>query len=128
MSGLVRIASGAFSLDSAVDLQKLREMEKDEIAGHIVHTDFPLTHFGKAVLNRDRADYFCNGGHIALKDAQIVREPEYKEKQAHIPIKEEYSKAYNLYLQEDGKEVFLGVACYSDKYKKLVADKVFYRG
>ena len=35
----------------------------------------------------------------------------------------------NMYGTMDGqKNVFLGVAFFSKKYKKLVADKVFYRG
>lgn len=137
MTGLRRTASGAFLLEDAVDLQELRQMDPEEIARHVLPTDFPLTHFGKAVVNRDRAAYFCNGGHIAMKDAVIVSEPEYKEKQAHIPIRERYRKAYCLYLRDSGeksggetghKDIFLGVACYSEKYKKLVADKVFFRG
>jgi hypothetical protein len=42
---------------------------------------------------------------------------------------DEFKDAYNMYGTMDGQEnVFLGVAFFSKKYKKLVADKVFYRG
>ena len=44
-------------------------------------------------------------------------------------ISKEFKDAYNMYGTMDGQEnVFLGVAFFSKKYKKLVADKVFYRG
>lgn len=128
MTALERVSSGRFSIADAVDLERLREMNREEISRHVVPTDFPLIHFGKAVVNKDRAEYFCNGGHIAMKDVKILRRPEYEDKEAHIPVKEAYKKAYNLYLQDSGREIFLGVACYHDKYKKLAADKVFHRG
>lgn len=128
MTALERVSSGRFSLEDAVDLEKLRAMEREEISRYVAPTDFPLVHFGKAVVNKERAEYFCNGGHIAMKDAKILRRPEYEDKEAHIPVKEAYKKAYNLYLQDSGQEIFLGVACYHDKYKKLAADKVFHRG
>ena len=49
-------------------------------------------------------------------------EPEFR-------IRDEYRKAYKVYSQTEDKleKRFLGVAFHSDKYKKLVADKVFAR-
>jgi hypothetical protein len=43
---------------------------------------------------------------------------------------DEYKKAYNVYLGKTGPSgleagAFLGVAFYSEEYKKLVADKIF---
>lgn len=128
MTGLVRTASGAFSLESAVDMETLRNMDREEALALLLPADFPLVHFGKALLDQKQAGYFCNGGHIALSEIRVEREPAYKEKEPHIPVRPEYRCAYNLYLTEGGQETFLGVAFYSSKYKKLVADKVFFRG
>ncbi len=128
MTGLVRTASGAFLLEDAVDMEKLRDMDQEQARALLVPPDFPLIHFGKALLGREQAAYFCNGGHVSLKDVLIEREPAYKEREPHIPLRPKYRCAYNLYLKEGDQETFLGVAFYSSKYKKLVADKVFFRG
>lgn len=128
MTALTRTGSGVFSLDQAVDLNALKAMDQGEARSLLLPPDYPLVHFGRAVLNREKAAYFCNGGHISMRDADIEREPVYKNKSPHIPVREEYKNAYNLYVKERGKPLFLGVAFYSKTYKKLVADKVFYRG
>lgn len=128
MSGLVRTASGAFSLEDAVDMERLRNMEQEEARALLLPPDFPLIHFGKVLLDQEQAAYFCNGGHISPRDVTIEREPAYKEKQPHIQLRPEYRQAYNLYRKDGAQETFLGVAFYSSKYKKLVADKVFFRG
>ncbi len=128
MTALTRVKSGVFDLEQAVDIRTLREMDQEEAKGLLLPPDYPLVHFGKGVLNSERASYFCNGGHISLKDVLIEREPVYSEKEPHIPVRDAYRRAYNLYLRDNGRDVFLGVAFFSSKYKKLVADKVFYRG
>lgn len=126
MTALTRTASGAFDLKDAVAIEQLREMDQERARSLLMLPDYPLVHFGKVVLDRERAVYFCNGGHISFKDALVEREPEYKCKEPHIPLRPEYKDAYNLYLRDAGQDIFLGVAFYSTKYKKLVADKVFY--
>lgn len=128
MSGLIRTGSGVFSLDQAVDLEVLRTMDPEQARSLLLPPDYPLVHFGRAVLDSEKAAYFCNGGHISMRDAIIEKEPVYQNKSPHIPVREEYKNAYNLYVREQGETVFLGVAFYSKTYKKLVADKVFYRG
>lgn len=128
MSGLTRLASGVFRLEDAVDLEKLRDMEQEEAQKLLLPPDTPLVHFGKAVLDKKQADRFCNGGHISMEEVAIERQPFYKDREPHINVRPEYREAYNLYLREDGCDIFLGVAFYSSKYKKLVADKVFFRG
>lgn len=128
MTALTRTGSGVFSLDQAVDLEMLKNMEQEDARRLLLPPDFPLVHFGRAVLTRDKAVSFCNGGHISMRDAVIEREPLYRSETPHIPVREEYKNAYNLYVREQEKNVFLGVAFYSKTYKKLVADKVFYRG
>ncbi|MCI8647019.1 MAG: tRNA pseudouridine(55) synthase TruB [Firmicutes bacterium] len=126
MTDLVRTASGVFDLEHAIDLETLRSMEQEEARSLLLPPDYPLVHFGKVVLDKDRASYFCNGGHISLKEVQLEKKPAYLEQRPHIPVRDQYRQAYNLYLSEADKEIFLGVAFYSSKYKKLVADKVFY--
>ena len=58
----------------------------------------------------------------------IISEPEFKNKDFVMEIRPEYRRAYNIYKKSNDGEVFLGVAFYNTKYKKLVADKVFARG
>lgn len=128
MTQLCRTESGVFQIADAIDIRKIREMSRQEAENQILPADYPLIHFGKAVLDRQTARYFCNGGHIAMEKALLEKEPFYKEREAHIPIRPEYKAAYNIYMREAGEDTFLGVAFYSSKYKKLVADKVFYRG
>lgn len=128
MTGLQRTQSGVFRIEDAVDIRDLREMSRDEIEPYVLPADYPLVHFGKAVLDRENAQYFCNGGHISLKNASVERKPYYQDRQPHIQARPEYRQAYNLYLRKTDGDLFLGVAFYSSKYKKLVADKVFCRG
>ena len=143
MSSLVRLASGIFTIEDAVSLDELvelaqtAELSRLNLDGVLTHeqirkflkpADYPLVHFGKAVIKeRERADWFVNGGHIALNEVVIEREPEYASKEPPFEIRDEYKRAYNLYGDIDGKETFLGVVFYNTQYKKLVADKVFYR-
>jgi tRNA pseudouridine55 synthase len=127
MSSLVRLASGVFTIDDAVSLDDLADMSQSEISKIVKQADYPLVNFGKAIINdRERADWFVNGGHIALNEVLIEREPKYALTEPPFEIRDDYKKAYNLYVEKDGEDVFLGVAFYNDKYKKLVADKVFY--
>ena len=92
--------------------------------------EYPLIHFGTAVVNPDLGKKFVDGWHIALKDCRIEARPEYEKKEPEMPIREEYRRAWNLFMEEeDGtNRQYLGVAFYNFKYKKLVADKVFFRG
>lgn len=129
MTGLTRTASGAFSIENAVDIRKIRDMEPAEVKELILEPDFPLTYFGKVILDAKQSRDFCNGHHIRLQDVTVEREPFYKIEEPHIPVREEFRRAYNMYGTMEGQEnVFLGVAFFSTIYKKLVADKVFYRG
>lgn len=125
MSSLVRTASGCFLLEDAIDIKALREMEPEEIKGKIKQTDYPLVHFGKALVSPERGRFFCNGGHLKGEDVEIERRPKYETEQGHIPIREEYRHAYNMYMRSEEGDTFLGVAFYNGKF---VADKVFYRG
>ncbi len=129
MTGLKRLASGAFSMEDAVDIRQIRDMDKEEVLKLVLEPDFPLIHFGKVILDEKLSRDFCNGHHIPMHQVTVEKEPYYREHEPHIPVREEFKDAYNMYGTMDGQEnVFLGVAFFSKKYKKLVADKVFYRG
>lgn len=116
MSFLLRTASGRFSIEETVtveSLAKLKDEEKgldwDSLKTHILPTDYPLVHFGKAKLNVDRGGWFINGGHISMKEVEIEKASGHND-------------FYNLY---DKNNKFLGVCAYNYEYKKLVAEKVF---
>ncbi|MEG0663391.1 MAG: tRNA pseudouridine(55) synthase TruB, partial [Anaerovoracaceae bacterium] len=102
MSALSRTASGVFFIEDAIDLEELRTMSKEEIIPLILPTDYPLVNFTPVQLSREEAKNFIDGKHIVYS-GEIT------------------GKKYKLYCEE----TFLGVAKYSEKYKKLVADKVF---
>lgn len=129
MSCLIRTESGAFTIDDSVTIEQLKEGNP---ADYLLEADFPLVHFGKAVVNEERGKWFVNGGHLRMSEANIITEPEFKDAEAGLNIREEYKKAYNIYMAKYGSEfegagTFLGVAFYNEEYKKLVADKIFYR-
>ena len=129
MSGLVRLASGVFTVEDAVSLDELNQMDVHEISKLLKRADYPLVHFGKAVVHhKERAEWFISGGHLALDEVFIELQPEYASKEPPFEIRAEYKKAYNIYVRLNDEDVFLGVAFYNEQYKKLVADKVFCRG
>ena len=51
-----------------------------------------------------------------------------KECTKHIEMRDEFRRAYNAYVQEGEKEVFLGVAFFDEERQSFKADKVFCRG
>ncbi len=179
MESLCRIASGAFEIENAIDLNELidkyggRRYEGEkyfvEAAGEtaladieklVLPTDYPLTHFGTALLDAEYSRRFIDGWHIAMHECEITARPEFESREPEIEIRDEYRRAYKIYgrllpknsfaktdgngqaADEDAKSesaesgrkdgsciepVFLGIAFYDKKYKKLVADKVFCR-
>ena len=128
LTALTRMASGAFKIEDALPLDALEKMSKEDIEAVMLCVDYPLTHFGKVLVDRDTARKFIDGFHIPLDKCSIVEEPEFKKKDCILEIKPEYKRAYNIYMRGSSDTLFLGVAFYNFKYKKLVADKVFARG
>ncbi|MBN7772145.1 tRNA pseudouridine(55) synthase TruB [Clostridium aminobutyricum] len=148
MSALERTASGVFSVEDAVDLEALKKLKQgenkrdpetgkiieyaraipDEMNAFVVDVDVPLTHFGKAVLFDNRVKWFCDGGPVHEQQVKILKNPEYKEKNALIEIREEFKNAYNIYREKNGQELFLGVAFHNEETMEFKADKVFGRG
>jgi len=141
MTSLVRTKSGGFAIEDAVSLEQLEAMKEaagGEEAGDewidqvLLPVDMPLIHFGRAVVSEELGKKFVDGWHIALRDCRIESYPEYSGREAEMKIREEYRRAWNLYQEAEGADgklqlQFLGVAFYDRKYKKLVADKVFFR-
>lgn len=127
MSCLIRTASGAFTLDKTVTIEELMEGDPEQ---YRLEPDFPLVHFGKAIVNVDRGRWFANGGSLRMSDVEVTEEPEFKNAEEELNLREEYKKAYNIYLHQDlltGRESngFLGVAFYNEDHEKFVADKIF---
>jgi tRNA pseudouridine55 synthase len=125
MSCLIRTASGAFTLDNTVTIEELMDGNPEQ---YRLEPDFPLVHFGKAVVNKDRGKWFTNGGHLRMSDVSITREPEFQKAGDELNIRQEYKNAYNIYLEqrpgENGND-FLGVAFYEKEQNRFVADKIF---
>lgn len=128
MSGLRRLSSGVFSIEQAVDIRDIREMDREEVEKLLLAIDYPLVHFGKAVLNKKQAQFFCNGGHIVPQETVVEKKPIFESQEPHISVRPQLRRAYNMYLRDGREERFLGVAFYNAKYKTFAADKVFYRG
>lgn len=178
MESLERLASGPFKIEESIDLYELvdtyssrrfegekyfvQQAEDDalrQIEKLILPADYPLIHFGTAIMDGETARRFIDGWHISMKECEITQRPEFEEKAAPMEIRPEYRGAYKMYRRiaerckdgaadaaddsgqsalpageasasgstAPGSMQFLGVAFYSPKYKKLVADKVFCR-
>jgi len=127
MSCLIRTASGNFTIENTVTIEELTEGTPEK---YLLAPDFPLVHFGKAFVNADRGKWFVNGGHLRMSDVVIMKEPEFRDVETELDIREEYKNAYNIYLDpellpNEDSNGFLGVAFYNPQYEKLVADKIF---
>lgn len=126
LKGGIRVLAKLYGVET---LDPALEAEFDEIDdivnGIMISPDKPLESFGTAkVLTKERSEYFIGGGHIRMDEVEILKEPRYAESDFPLPMRDEFRHAYRLY---DPVGVFLGVAFYSFKYKKLVADKVFFK-
>ena len=125
LRGGIRVLAKLYGVET---LEPALEAEFDEIdmlVNKIIENpDEKLLAFGKAkVLSNEKVEYFIGGGHIRMDEVEILESPRYEGCEFPLPMREEFKHAYRLYAL-DG--TFLGVAFYSFKFKKLVADKVFY--
>lgn len=126
LSRLERLASGIFSMESAINLEELKTMSRDNIDQLFLPSYTPLIHFGKVVTDKINAIKFAGGWHLSFDDCQVLGKPRFGTEDFFLPIREEFTKAYNVFGIIDDREEFMGVAFYNEKYRKLVADKVFY--
>lgn len=128
MISLERTSSGRFDIKDSTELSALEGMKPEEIFGIMKDADFPLVHFGRASVGKQTAMKFINGQHLPLNLCSVERLPEYRDRLPEIDVRPEYRNGYNVYYRAEKEDIFLGVAFYSDRYKKLVADKVLIRG
>ena len=128
MSGLTRLASGAFSIEDAVPLDDLKDMDEDEVNGLLKSADYPLVHFGRAIMADEEALWrFTNGIKLDPREVIIEEEPYYASEDPPFPIREEYRRAFRVYGAYGGAEAFLGVAFRDAGSGMLAADKVLFR-
>lgn len=126
LTALTRLSSGIFSEEEALGLEELKSMEKETVEGLLYSSDRPLVHFGKAVTDEETGLRFTTGWHLPLSRCEITEKPEFEEKDFFLPVREEFRRAYRVYAPVGGRETFLGIAFYDDRYRKLVADKIFF--
>lgn len=139
--------AGAIEIYKAVSEERpsgeILNLIEDEINAYVMPVDVGMMAFGKAVIKtEERSRWFVNGGHISFKEVEVLSKPMYEKQDFPLEIREDYKRAYCLYApakkgdipekSDNNSDVlaaseFLGVAFYSEKYKKLVADKVFTR-
>jgi len=115
MSSLIRLSSGAFTIEDAITFDELSQLSRHEIEKLMKPADYPLIYFGKAIIkNRETAFRFVNGGLVGFHEVDIEREPD-------------YNQAYKIYANEGNEYVFLGVAFYKEDIKIFKVDKIFAR-
>ena len=85
-------------------------------------------------MTQETGRRFIDGWHVAYRECISVTEPEWGgesgRKPGGEPGRKPERRLYRMYVQDPaapGGKAFIGVAYHSDKYKKLVADKVFAR-
>ncbi len=126
MTALQRTASGVFDLETAVTLEQLGAMTEEERQECMIPTWKPLAAFGKVVCEEEPALRFAAGWHLPLEECRIERRPRYGDEPFVLPVREDFRRAYCVFGMIGGREAFMGVACWNEEYKKLVADKVFF--
>lgn len=122
----------------------------EDLEKFILGVDFPLTHFGEAFVSPENARRFLDGWHLGYGEVRITKSPDdetwiseiteeaadYDRREheinsgshAGIKLHPEYMQSYRIYTHgKAGEKVFVGIARHSDKYHKLVPDKVFLR-
>ena len=176
LTELKRSASGAFTEENAVFLEalvkaameasrvevedpetmKLRrtvpfgEDIPEDMERFVLGVDFPLVHFGEAMVSPENARRFLDGWHLGYREVSIIKEPEQdpwimdlgREAEAYnareteinsgshagLKLHPEYLSSYKIYRNDGGgMKTFVGIARHSDRYHKLVPDKVFLR-
>lgn len=112
MSYLKRTGSGVFNLDNSLTPDDVKNMKAEDMENYIFPVDYPLIHFSRAELKRDRAVYFASGNSIRWSQVN-----------AGINTETEDKKKYKVYQAENGK--FLGIGYYNREKDELKADKIF---
>lgn len=127
MSALERTASGRFTVEDAIDIEKLRNATPEEVEALLYPVDYPLIHFGEATVNAAGAKWFINGGWLEPRRVRILKRPEFEDKKSEIEVKDIYRRMYNIYELVKGEKVFLGTAVYNEEENMYISDKIFQR-
>ena len=122
MSGLTRTVSGAFSLERSLQPEEVKQMSPEEIEAYLLPVDYPLIHFGKCTMPKDRALYFASGNSIRWHHVTVTKEPQ-RELSGRNSRQTAYNQMYCVYEKESG--LFLGTGYYNEEEKTLKADKIF---
>lgn len=132
LTGGIDVLAKLYGVEGEIDPALRAEWETidDEVNALMMGIDESLVNFGRAVIHTDElVDWFLNGGHIRMSEVDVLDKPRFENGDFPLEMRDEFTRAYRLYAPEDGSfgGAFLGVAFYDLGYKKLVADKVFYR-
>lgn len=124
MTALVRTGTGNITMDQAkVTADQVKTMEAEELESLLLHSDYPLIHFGEVTMPEDRADYFSRGNSIWWSQVKVVKKPD-EVCDGHKNARErDYNCIYKVYQENTGE--FLGTGYYDAEENKLKADKVF---
>ena len=91
MTALVRTASGIFTIEEAIDIETLCEID-EEIGSRIIPMQDTLNELGIIALNNNRITAFCNGNSSYITNCRII----------------ENSRFDNIYRVYSG-DIFLGI-------------------
>lgn len=124
MTELQRVATGNITIDKAViDAEQVKEMDAEQLERLLLPSDYPLVHFGKVTMPRDRADYFSRGNSIWWSQIKVLKEPDEFCAGNRNARGRDYACIYKVYQEDTGE--FLGTGFFDKKENKLKADKVF---
>ena len=124
MTALERTAVGPINIDQAkISAEDVKTMEAEELERLLLPADWPLVHFGKAVMPAERAEYFRMGNSIWLTQIKIEEETDPEVTGLKNARGRDYSLIYRVYEEETGE--FLGTGYMDLKENRLKADKVF---
>ncbi len=132
LSGGLKALEKLYGIEGGLETSLYEEYDEIEKAINeiSISPDLAMEKFGRAViLEGSKVEWFLQGGHVRKSETEILEEPVFASEKFSLPMRDEFTRAYRLYApKKDGFEgEFLGVAFYDLNYKKLVADKVFYR-
>lgn len=125
MSGLVRTRNGVFGLENSIEMEKARNMSKEELLELMVPLDKVLEHFPKVTLGDWESRLFLNGTRLWENQWKTFKENREEIESYPLELPEMYKRAYRVYgINRNGKSAFLGVGIKNDA-GELKADKVF---
>lgn len=124
MTALERTAVGNIGIEQAqVTAEDVKTMPEGQLEGMLLPVDYPLVHFGKAVIPAERAEYFRMGNSIRLSQVRLEETPDPLVAGLQNARGRDYSRIYKVYEEETGE--FLGTGYSDQKEGRLKADKVF---